>query len=160
MLSSPSRSRRGVAVAGCAVFAAIALFSGCTRDAGDDGTGHYSGIRERAPVAYRPDQFPDIPLERLSGYRLTAEDAQVAVAFAGGALRRLHLVFITKPGDDARPPQEERDRLIGGLTPLGWHQSAADGDEVRFTKGDETLVVSASTEGSATIIAVRLEPKT
>jgi hypothetical protein len=147
-----SRCGLGLAVAG------VVLFAGCTRDAG--GESGSEGILNRAPAAYHPEQFPDIPFERLVGYRLTAEDSQVAVAYAGGALRRLNLVFITKPGDDARPPQEERDRIIGGLNEHGWRLSASEGDEIRFTKGDELLVVSASTEGSATIIAVRLEPKT
>jgi hypothetical protein len=120
------------------------------------------GTAVHRPAAYHPEQFPDIPFERLVGYRLTAEDPQVAFAIAGGALRRLSLVFITRPGDEPKPANEELDRLIGGLTGLGWTKIAAAptaaAGEVRCAKDDEILVIRASTDSSATTIEFHLEP--
>jgi len=137
--------------------AAALLLAGCetsdsSRDESDKTT------LAKRPVAYRPDQFPDIPFERLVGYRLTAEDQQIAVAYAGGTLRRLSLVFITREGDEAKVPQEELDRIVGGLTGLGWNKVAGEASkgEVRFAKGGEELTVIASPSGSATTIAFRL----
>ncbi len=137
--------------------AAVLLLAGCetsdsSRESSDKTT------LAKPPAAYRPDQFPDIPFERLVGYRLTAEDQQIAVAYAGGSLRRLSLVFITKEGDEAKVPQEELDRIVGGLTGLGWNKTAEERPrgEARFVKGAEELTVIASPSGSATTIAFRL----
>ena len=136
---------------------AAAVCVGCS-----SGTRETSDVETLAhrPAAYRPDQFPDIPFERLVGYRLTTDDPQVAIAIAGGSLRRLSVVYITRQGDEPKPAQEEIDRITGGLTPYGWHQVSADPGrhESRFTKGRELLVVRASTESSATTIEFRLEP--
>jgi len=126
-----------------------------------------SSVAARRPAAYHPDQFPDIPFERLVGYRLTAEEQQIAIATAGGALRRLSVIFITKAGDEPRPPVAESDRIAGGLAGLGWTLRALDptikntADDHRdfFVKGDETLVVRTFADGNATTIAFRLEPR-
>lgn len=143
-------------IAASAMVAAL-LLTGCetsdsTRESSDQKT------LAKRPAAYRPDQFPDIPFERLVGYRLTAEDQQIAVAYAGGTLRRLSLVFITREGDDAKVPQEELDRIVGGLTGFGWSKIAEEKStgEVRFAKGAEELTVIASPSASATTIAFRL----
>lgn len=143
--------------AASAVAAAALLLAGCeTSDAARE-TSEATTLAKR-PAAYRPDQFPDIPFERLVGYRLTAQDQQIAVAYAGGTLRRLSLVFITKEGDEAKVPQQELDRIVGGLAGFGWKKTAADVDagEAVFAKGDELLTVVASPAGSATTIAFRL----
>ncbi len=147
------------------LLAALAI-AGC--ESSREGSSSDAGVTAaHRPPAYHPDQFPDLPFDRLVGYRLTAEDEQIALAIAGGALRRLSVTFITKPGDDARDPIAEFDRLCGGLASFGWRATA--GDEAwkdssshrqgRFAKGDETLVVHASAEGDATTIAFRLEPR-
>ncbi len=150
-------SRRWFPATGAVLIATLAV-TGCMSGSRDDAT---DGVLNRRPAAYHPEQFPDIPIERLVGYRLTSEDPQVAIAVAGGTLRRLSLVFMTKPGDDGKPPQEELDRLRGGLSPYGWHPMAdAPRDEARFTKAGELLVIRASTAGNATIIEFRLEPTT
>ena len=137
------------------LLAALAI-AGC--ESSREGSSSDAGVTaSHRPPAYHPDQFPDLPFDRLVGYRLTAEDA----------LRRLSVTFITKPGDDARDPVAEFDRISGGLASQGWRATA--GDEApkntssqhhgRFAKGDETLVVHASAEGNATTIAFRLEPR-
>lgn len=144
------------------IFAASAtvaalLLAGCETSDARNETSDATTLAKR-PAAYRPDQFPDIPFERLVGYRLTAEDQQIAVAYAGGTLRRLSLVFITKEGDEAKVPQQELDRIVGGLTGVGWRKTAADvgTGEAVFAKGHEVLTVTASPAGSATTIAFRL----
>ena len=149
---------------GAALFAlAAVLLSSCESSAspGDLRASDGGSNLTKRPAAYRPDLFPDIPFERLIGYRLTAEDPQVAVAYAGGALRRLSLSFITRDGDEGKPPRVELDRIVGGLSTLGWRQLASDSKEIeRFSKGDEILEVGASTAGSATIISLRLDHPT
>ena len=142
---------------------AAVFLSSCESSAGPGDLRASNGATNltRRPAAYRPELFPDIPFERLIGYRLTAEDPQVAVAFAGGALRRLSLTFITRDGDEGKPPRVELDRIVGGLTSLGWRQMPSDSKEIEhFSKGDEVLVVGASTAGSATIISFRLDHPT
>jgi hypothetical protein len=150
------------------LLAAALLLAGCesTRD-GESSSGSDSSVATHRPVAYHPEQFPDIPFERLVGYRLTAEEQQIALATAGGALRHLSVTFITKPGDEPRPPVAEADRIASGLIGLGWKQSALpagltsapDDHRAAYTKNDETLLVHAYVDGSATSIAFLLEPR-
>ena len=140
------------------VLLSVLLLAGCNTDARD--TPSDDGTVVRKPVAYHPEAFPDIPFGLLVGYRLSADDRQVAVAIAGGSLRRLSLVFITRPGDEAKDPQAEIDRIGGGLRDQGWQQIASESKlEPRWTKGDETLAVTASLESSATIISFQLIPQ-
>ena len=151
------RLARAVATVAVATVAVAVLLTGCNTDARDNPSD--DGTVVRKPVAYHPESFPDIPFERLVGYRLTADDRQLAVAIAGGSLRRLSLVFITRPGDEAKPPLAELDRIAGGLNDLGWHKVATDDPLApRWTKGDETLAVTASLDSDATIISFQLIP--
>lgn len=155
-----SAGARRLSAVGLAVVAGLALLAavGCNTDARESASDDGTVIRK--PVAYHPESFPDIPFERLVGYRLTADDRQLAVAVAGGSLRRLSLVFITRPGDEAHEPKEELDRIAGGLKGLGWRQVADETKgENRWTKGDETLVVAASLDNDATTISFHLIPQ-
>lgn len=148
------------------LLAAVFLLAGCesTREGGSATDGSAATHR---PVAYHPEYFPDIPFERLVGYRLTAEDPQIAIATAGGTLRHLSVTFISKAGDEPRAPVAEADRLAGGLSGFGWKPRVADAeikntpDDHRdfYTKNDETLSVHTCTDGSATTIAFLLEPR-
>lgn len=150
-----------------ALLLAALVIAGCESSREGGGSAGDGVTAARRPPAYHPDQFPDVPFERLVGYRLTVDNEQIAIAIAGGALRRLSVTFITKPGDDPREPVAEFDRVAGGLTGLGWREVALDAEtknttsdhQGRFTKGDEALVVRASAEGEATTIAFRLEPR-
>ncbi len=154
-----SAATRRLSAAGLAVVAGLALVVvSCKTDARDSASD--DGTVVRKPVAYHPESFPDIPFERLVGYRLTADDRQLAVAVAGGALRRLSLVFITRPGDEPKEPKDELDRIAGGLGGLGWRQVASTVvNENRWIKGDETLVVAASLDDGATTISFHLIPQ-
>ena len=148
------------------LLAAVLLLAGCESARDGEATGDRSVATHR-PVAYHPEQFPDIPFERLVGYRLTAEDPQIAIATAGGALRHLSVTFISKAGDEPRPPVAEADRIAGGLSGFGWKPRVANGESKNtaddhldfYTKNDETLSVRAFTDGNATSIAFLLEPR-
>lgn len=160
---------RGVLITVAAISATVIMFvmAGCESSREGGGTPVDSSVASRRPAAYHPEQFPDIPFERLVGYRLTAEDQQIAIATAGGSLRRLSVTFITKAGDEPRAPVTESDRIAGGLTGLGWTLRAIDPaikntpDDHRdaFSKGDETLLVRTIADGNATTIAFQLEPR-
>lgn len=140
---------------------------GCESTREGDGTPVDSSVATRRPAAYHPEQFPDIPFERLVGYRLTSEDQQIAIATAGGSLRRLSVIFISKAGDEPRAPVAESDRIAGGLAGLGWslravdpgHENTALDHRDDFIKGDEMLTVRTRADGNATSIAFHLEPR-
>lgn len=132
------------------------LVTGCGGDARPAATDDTGTVLVRAPLAYRPDQFPDIPFERLVGYRLTAEEEQIAVAYAGGSLRRLDVTFITRPGDEPKDPQAEHDRLAGGLNDAGWRRSGGEAIRTEWSKGRERLELHVRDEGVGTVIGFRL----
>ena len=146
---------------------ATCVMTGCESSREGGGTPVDSSVASRRPAAYHPDQFSDIPFERLVGYRLTSEDQQIAIATAGGSLRRLSVTFITKAGDEPRAPVVESDRIAGGLAGLGWSLRAVDPaikntpDDHRdaFVKGEETLVVRTMADGNGTTISFQLEPR-
>ncbi len=148
------------------VLAAVFLLAGCESTREGEATADHSVATHR-PVAYHPEQFPDIPFERLVGYRLTAEDQQIAIATAGGSLRHLSVTFISKVGDEPRQPVAEADRIAGGLSAFGWKPRIANADSKNtpddhrdfYVKNDETLSVHAYTDGSATAIAFLIEPR-
>lgn len=140
---------------------------GCESSREGGGTPVDGSVATRRPGAYHPEQFPDIPFERLVGYRLTSEDQQIAIATAGGSLRRLSVIFISKAGDEPRAPVAESDRIAGGLAGFGWslravdpgHENTADDHRDDFIKGDERLTVRTRADGNATTIAFHLEPR-
>lgn len=112
----------------------------------------------RRPLGYDPAGFPDLPLELLRGYRLAADHEPLAVAYAAGALRRFHVVFISGT-DEAEVPQQALDRLAGGLGDRGWTRIATpENAPHRYTKGDERLDLDARLDGGRLLITWNLAP--
>ena len=136
---------------------ALVLLSGCSGDASRDDP----KVLSRRPLAYQPEAFDDLGLELLRGYRLSADHEPLAVAYAGGALRRFDVVYIST-GDDAEDPKRVMDRLAGGLTDRGWVRLPArptdDPEEApdRYRKGHEDLAVSAEIVSGRTLVTWRL----
>jgi hypothetical protein len=144
------------------VVAVLAVLAGCAVVAGcaiDDGRTDPKALTRR-PLAYQPEDFPDLPLERMRGYRLAADqDEPLAVSYAGGGLRRFQVVYISS-GDTPETPQQVLDRLAGGLTERGWvrqppEPKTPEGQE-RYAKGDETLTLSAEASHGRTVVAWNL----
>ena len=132
--------------------AALLLLGGC----GGEDTRTDPRTLTRRPAAYDPAAFPDLPLEILRGYRLDAEHEPLAVAYAGGALRRFNVVFISGEATDERP-REVLDRLAGGLADRGWTRVPApeDGPD-RWRKADEQLALDAETDDGRLLVTWNL----
>ena len=130
---------------------AILASSSCSSEA--------RGQAVKIPPAYRPEGFPDIALERLRGYRLDPSEEPVALAYANGALRRFHVTFQTKDGDEPEDPVQVRDRLAGGLEALGWTRTTPAGSPVTtpetWNKNQEVLTIT--TEISSSKLKITLD---
>lgn len=108
-------------------------------------------------VGFRPDQFPDIPLPR-AGYMTDPAYDQLAMAVAGGAVRRFEVALI----------QRENAQPQSGAELLAWYQRdlgaagwtlAEDGAETQvWHKGSEHLRLETGRSGSRTTIRLRLRP--
>lgn len=105
-----------------------------------------SGPIARTPRAYHPERFPDIPLP--PGFMLAPGHDQLAVAMAGGVVRRFDVWMVAKP----RQPDPLRGAALLGwyderLPGLGWTPAAVSASEHRFRRtwqegvGEELRVV-------------------
>lgn len=138
---------------GALIIAAMAGLSGC-------GSTDDRASVVKVPPAYRPEGFPDIALERLRGYRLVPGEIPLAVAYANGALRRFHVAFQTKDGDEPEDAIKLRDRLASGLTDQGWTRSSKAGAPVNqpetWNKGTEQLTITTQPNRSALVVTIDL----
>ena len=138
---------RGAAAALALVL--LLLLVGCGGDA-------RAGGSSATPRAYHPEHFPDIPLP--PGYLLVPGHDQLAVAMAGGVVRRFDVWMIAKPKqtDVMRPPEllawyDER------LPALGWSPSFADSGEHRYRRvwpegtGEELTIAAAGSFSGPTV---------
>ncbi len=109
------------------------------------------------PAAYRPDQFPDIPLLAIAGYAL-APEPQLAVSYAGGSMRQLQVAYQTRPGTD-ETPEQPLARFARDLMACGWVLEPPNAYEPlsqRWRKQAELLLISAGRFNDGTTIRLRL----
>lgn len=106
------------------------------------------------PAAYQPEHFPDIPLWPLAGYELDPNEDQLAVAFAGGTVRRFEVTMVARPGTRDDPPDAVLARYDGALAENGWIREAPG----RWRKGGERLLIEAGRGGGSTIVRFHLRP--
>src|SRR4051812_17483424 len=106
------------------------------------------------PAAYHPEQFPDIPLFPVAGYELDQNEDQLAVAFAGGSVRRFEVAMIARPGSRDDPPEAVLARYDSELAALGWVRNAPG----RWSKGEEQLIIEAGRSGGLTTVRFHLRP--
>ena len=115
------------------------------------------------PAAFRSDLFPDVPFWVLgAGYRMDLEQPQLAVAYAGGTLRRLAATWKSKDDRVGEEPERVLDRCATALVEYGWlrgQRSEVDGDQVeRWTRPGETLEVRAGRSGDTTTVQLLIDP--
>jgi hypothetical protein len=106
------------------------------------------------PAAFHPEQFPDIPLFPVAGYEFEPGEDQLAVAFAGGTVRRFEVAMIQRAGGRDDPPEAVLARYDGELAPLGWVRTGVG----HWTKGTEGLVIEAGRSGGLTTVRFHLRP--
>ncbi len=108
-------------------------------------------------VGFRPDQFPDIPLPR-SGFMPDPTRDQLALAVAGGMVRRFDVSLIQREHAASQPSAELLSWYRRDLELAGW-TLAEDGDGIqRWRKGTETLSLETGRSGGRTTIRLRLRP--
>lgn len=119
-----------------------------------------------APAAmgwFQPERFEDLPLWTLGSYKLSPDEQQLAIATAGGAVRRLSLSYRSPPHARGEAPATLLQRLAPELASAGWSElSRTTGKdqavEGRWRKPDEELVVAAGRDGDATTVRLLLGP--
>ena len=142
--------------AGCfALLVALAVFglSGCS-----------GGSRGDAPQAprrpgVRADQFFDVPMPAM--WRPVIDEEQIAIAIAGGSVRRLQLSVQAPPAQQDLQPDQAIARHVSGVLPEeGWTRvetTGRPGDLTQhWTKNGETLEVRATREDSLAVLRYRL----
>ena len=115
------------------------------------------------PSAFRSDLFPDVPFWVLgSAYRMDLEQPQLAVAYAGGSLRRLAGTWVSKDDRVGEEPVRVLDRCATALLDYGWirgQRSEVDGEMVeRWTRPGEILDVRAGRSGDTTTVRLLIDP--
>jgi hypothetical protein len=137
-----------------AVVLAAAVLAGCSSDRANE-----PGAPR--PAAFQSEHFPDVPLWLMSSYQLDAEaGVPLAVAVAGGAVRRLDVSYASPAEADGEATLQVLDRFAGALPELGWVAGPRSGDrsgrEQRWIRGDEALVVVAGKDGRRTTVRLLL----
>jgi hypothetical protein len=113
------------------------------------------------PSGYHPELFPDIPLPPQ--YVLDPDSDQLAVAYAGGAIRRFEVSMVQKANVPAQRPAELLTLYSSWLKRAGWAPVSQKDDEQRWRKegadgATEELLVQAGRSGSRTTIQFHLRP--
>ena len=135
---------------GLAAVCALALLA-----AGCRGEGQRAQIAA-TPRAYHPQHFPDIPLP--PGYQLSPGHDQLAVAMAGGVVRRFDVWMVAK----ANQPEVLRPAALLGwyaerLPALGWTPAHAGSGEHRYRRswpegvGEELTIIAAGSLAGPTV---------
>jgi len=149
MHPAPSRGRRvGFwLVLGQAV--CVLALAGCHTSPSGPPREHYR------PPAYHPEDFPDIPLDRLTGYELDPNVADpLAISLAGGTVRRFELGMIRRPTAKDQDPAVVLGIFASELPAFGWLQDAPG----RWHKGGEVLVIDAGRSRGLTTVRFHLRP--
>ena len=131
---------------------AVAMVAGCGGD--DDRT---TTTQLYHPPAFHPEDFPDIPLVAVSGYMLDPEVDQLAVSYAGGAVRRFEVTMQTRPGAKDEEPIEVLTRYDTDLPAQGWTRIGEIEAGV-WRKGSEELRIVATVSDGQTTVAFHLRP--
>ena len=152
MTATPPRRAAGASTSSVSSVAkasiALLIMVGCARSHQSPQTQLYH------PPAYHPEQFPDIPMFPLGGYVLTPEEDQLAIAFAGGTVRRFEVSMRQRDGAKDDPPSAVLERYDSEMPPLGWTRLAPG----HWRKGTEELVIEAGRSGGLTSIRFHLLP--
>jgi hypothetical protein len=106
------------------------------------------------PPAYHPEQFPDIPLFPLNGYELDPNHEQLAIALAGGTVRRFEVSMILRAGASDDPPEAVLSRFDAELPAYGWIREGRG----QWRKGAERLIIEAGRSGGLTTVRFHLRP--
>jgi hypothetical protein len=112
---------------------------------------------------FQPERFEDLPLWSLGSYKMVEGKPQLAIASAGGAVRRLDLSYRSPGQDRGETPANVLVRLGVELATSGWDErsrtTGKDGRvEGRWIKGDEELLVAAGRDGDATTVRLLIGP--
>lgn len=131
-----------------AILAFVAVLAGC-----GDGRPSSPGT---VPRAYHPERFPDIPLP--PGYMLAPGHDQLAVAMAGGVVRRFDVWMVAKPKQpDVMRPGELLAWYDARLPALGWTPAGVTAGERRFRRawpegaGEELTIAAAGSLSGPTV---------
>ena len=106
------------------------------------------------PPAYHPEDFPDIPLDRLTGYELDPNADPLAISLAGGTVRRFEVAMIRRPTAKDQDPAVVLDIYASELPVFGWIQDAPG----HWHKGGELLVIDAGRSRGLTTVRFHLRP--
>lgn len=139
---------------GAVILVGIGLLVGC----GDDRTQELGAPR---PAAFQTEHFPDVPLWLMSGYQLDPDaGVPLAIAVAGGAVRRLDVSYTTRADVEGESTQQVLDRFAGALPEVGWVTGKRTGDQSErqqlWTREQECLVVAAGKDGRRTNVRLLL----
>lgn len=137
---------------GAAALAALGLLllGGCLDSRGDPPP----SVRV---LGLRWDQFPDIPFP--PGWKPIPGEERVAMAIAGGSVRRLRLALQAPPArTDLQPDQAIRREVAAILPEYGWVRDGGrdDAPVQRWRKGDEVLTVRAEREDGLAVLRYSL----
>lgn len=108
------------------------------------------------PSAVVPEQFSDIPLPR--GYVFSPDVDQLAVALAGGTVRRFDVSLQQRENAEFQAPNQLLLEMERDLTSLGWIAEKGRSDGLSWEKGRERLVLETGRTGGRTTIRLRLRP--
>jgi hypothetical protein len=133
------------------VATAALLLGGC-----DDSTPPRDPPRPPRPVAFLPEQFPDIPLP--PGYMLAPDVDQLALALAGGTVRRFEVSLERRPNSSNQPADILLAFVKRDLEDRGWQLIRSDLTSQHWHKGTEDLLVETGRTDSRTTIRYRLRP--
>lgn len=103
-----------------------------------------------------PEQFSDIPLPR--GYVFSPDVDQLAVALAGGTVRRFDVSLQQRENAEFQAPNQLLLEMERDLTSLGWVAEKGRSDGLSWEKGKERLVLETGRTGGRTTIRLRLRP--
>lgn len=156
---SPDRSTRNQGHAPAARWAMLvaALFLALCACAGD--SSRQVTINPR-PVAFRPQDFPDVPMP--PGYSAADDAEQLAVVIAGGASRRMSAVLQLVQRDRGLRDRALLDWYDQRLGVLGWYPlESSDRRERRWGKRrsdhrEERLRLATGRSGNTPIIRIQL----
>lgn len=132
-----------------AVVALLLILVGC----GDEGR---TTAPPPGPTAVVPEQFSDIPLPR--GYVFSPEVDQLAVALAGGTVRRFDVTLQQRENAEPQVASKLLLEMERDLTALGWVAEKGKSDGLTWVKGTERLVLETGRTGGRTTIRLRLRP--
>jgi hypothetical protein len=108
------------------------------------------------PASFYPELFPDIPL--LPGYVLDENEPPLAVAVAGGTVRRFEVALHLRTGARVRSGEQPFDWYGRVLPKLGWTPIATAGNRQEWRKSAERLSLETGRRDGNPTIRFRLRP--